>query len=100
VAGREQLNRDILLTRSPDPNFACCWFSRPLDLGADGGDPTFWMLQKTARDRWLLCLKRVSGELAAYHLKTSKHAFPISLKKGRVTKEFTNWPGNITVSWA
>jgi hypothetical protein len=45
-------------------------------------------------------LQRVSGEVAAYHLKTTKHAFPITLKKGRVSKEFTNWPRSITVSWA
>jgi hypothetical protein len=100
LAGREQLNQDILLTRSPDPNFARCWFSRPLDCGADSGNSAFWKLEKTARDTWLLCLQRVNGEVAAYHLKTTKNAFPITLKKGRVSKEFTNWPRSITVSWA
>jgi hypothetical protein len=59
-----------------------------------------WMLQKTARDTWLLCLRRVTGEVAAYHLKTSKDEFPITLKRGRVSREFTNWPSTVTVSWA
>jgi hypothetical protein len=45
-------------------------------------------------------LQRVNGEVAAYHLKTTKDAFPITLKKGRASKEFTNWPRSITVSWA
>jgi hypothetical protein len=100
VAGREQLNRDILLIRAQDPNYACCWFSRPLDFGPASDNPAVWMLQKTARDTWLLCLRRITGEVAAYHLKTRKHGFPITLKKGRVSKEFTNWPRTITVSWA
>ena len=100
VRGREQMNRDTLLIRSQDPNFECCWFSRPLDFSADSGNSAFWMLQKTAPDTWLLCLRRVSGDMAAYHLKTRKHAFPITLKKGRASKEFTNWPRTITVNWA
>jgi hypothetical protein len=100
AAGREQLNRDTLLIRSQDPNFACCWFSRPIDLGVASGNPALWMLEKTARDTWLLCLRRITGEVAAYHLKTGKHGLPITLKRGRVSKEFTNWPRTITVSWA
>jgi hypothetical protein len=100
VSGREQLNRDFLLIRAQDPNFACCWFSHPLDIGVASGNPAFWMLQKTARDTWLLCLRRITGDVACYHLKTSTHGFPITLKKGRVSKEFTNWPRTITVSWA
>src|SRR5262249_16236963 len=100
VAGREQLNRDTLLIRAQDPNFACCWFSRPLDFGVASGNPAFWMLQKTARDTWLLCLRRISGDVAIYHLKTRKPGFPITLKRGRVSKEFANWPRTITVSWA
>jgi hypothetical protein len=100
AAGRDQLGREILLIRAEDPNFACCWFSHPLDLGVAGGNPAFWMLQKTARDTWLLCLRRITGELAAYRLKSSKHGFPITLKKGRVSKEFTHWPPTVTVGWA
>jgi hypothetical protein len=100
AAAREQLNGDTLLIRAQDPNFACCWFSRPLDFGVASGNPAFWMLQKTARDTWLLCLRRITGEVAAYQLKTGKHGFPITLKRGRVSKEFTNWPPTVTVSWA
>jgi hypothetical protein len=100
AAGREQLNRDTLLIRAQDPNFTCCWFSRPLDFGVDSGNPAIWMLQKSTRDTWLLCLRRITGEVAAYHLKTGKAGFPITLKKGRVSKEFTNWPRSITVGWA
>jgi hypothetical protein len=100
AAGCEQLNRGALLIRAQDPNFACCWFSRPLDFGAARGEPAFWVLQKTARDRWLLCLRRGSGDVAEYHLKTRKHAFPIALKRGRVSREFADWPGTVTVRWA
>jgi hypothetical protein len=100
AAGREQLNRATLLVAAQDPNFACCWFSRPLDLGVASENPAFWMLEKTSRDTWLLCLRRISGEVAAYHLTTSKEEFPIKLKKGRVSKEFNNWPRTITVTWA
>jgi hypothetical protein len=99
-AGRDQLNRATLLIRAEDPNFACCWFSRPLDLGVASGNPAYWMLQKTARDLWLLCLRRITGDVAVYNLKTNKPGFPITLKRGRVSKEFTNWPRTITVRWA
>jgi hypothetical protein len=100
AAGREQLNCDTLLIRAQDPNFPCCWFSRPLDFGVASGNPAFWMLQKTAQDTWLLALRRITGEVAAYHLKTRQHGFPITLKRGRVSKEFTNWPRTSTVDWA
>jgi hypothetical protein len=100
AAACEQLNQDTLLIRTQDPNFDCCWFSLPLDFGAAGDNPAYWMLQKTARDTWLLSLRRSSSDMAAYHLKTNKHAFPIALKKGRVSEEFKNWPRTITVSWA
>jgi hypothetical protein len=100
AVGRELLNRDTVLIRAQDPNYACCWFSPPLDLSVAGGNPAIWMLQKTARDTWLLCLRRITGEVAAYNLTTSKHGFPITLKRGRVSKEFTNWPKTITVNWA
>ena len=96
VSGREQLNRDTLLIRSQDPNFECCWFSRPLDFSADSGNPAFWMLQKTARDTWLLSLRRVSGEVASYHLNTKNKGFPIKLQKGRTTRDF-QWPRTITI---
>jgi hypothetical protein len=100
ATGREQLNQDILLIRPQDPNFAGCWFSRPLDFASAKGNPAFWMLEKTGRHTWLLCLRRGKGEVAAYHLNTRRDAFPITLKKGRVSKEFTNWPRTITVRWA
>jgi hypothetical protein len=58
------------------------------------------MLQKTGRHTWLLCLRRGKRDVAAYHLNTRKDAFPIALKKGRVSKEFTNLPHTITVRWA
>ena len=97
AAGREQLNRPVLLIHAQDPAFACCWFSRAIDLGDESGNPAFWMLQKTAKDIWALYLRRVSGEIAAYHLKTKTKHFPIKMKKGRVTKEF-QWPKTITIS--
>jgi hypothetical protein len=95
-SGRQQLHRPTVLIHAQDPAFACCWFSRAIDLGDEAGNPAFWMLQKTAMDTWLLCLRRVSGELAAYNLKTKGKGFPITLKKGRTTKDF-NWPATITI---
>lgn len=95
--GRQQLNRAALLIHAQDPAFACCWFSRAIDLGDESGNPAFWMLQKTAIDTWFLCLRRVSGQMAAYHLKSKIKHFPIKLKRGHTTKEF-KWPTTITIS--
>ena len=92
-----QLNRPTPLIHAQDPAFACSWFSRAIDLADDGGNPAFWMLQKTALDTWTLYLRRVSGQLAVYQLKSKIKHFPIQLKKGRATKEF-NWPSTITIS--
>jgi hypothetical protein len=95
----ERLNRPALLVHSRDPQFVCCWFGQAIDLGDDSCDPAYWMLQKTALDTWFLCLRRVGHELAAYHLTAiKKHRFPVKLKRGRVGKEFTQWPRTITIS--
>jgi hypothetical protein len=94
---RQQLNRPVILVHAQHPAFACCWFSRPIDLGDESGNPAIWMLEKTARDAWFLCLRRVSGELAAYQLKSKSGKFPIKLKKGKTTREF-KWPTSITIS--
>jgi hypothetical protein len=95
--GRQQLNRPALLIHAQDPAFACCWFSRAIDLGDEYGNPAFWMLQKTASDTWSLFLRRVSGEIAAYHLQSKIKHFPIQLKKDKTTKDF-EWPSTITIS--
>jgi hypothetical protein len=99
-ASCNQVNRPTLLIHAQDPNFCCSWFSRAIDFGEESGNLAFWMLQKTAVDKWFLCLRRVSGEVATYHLKTKHHSFPLKLKRGRVNKEFKKWPRTITVSWA
>ncbi|HVA46293.1 MAG TPA: hypothetical protein VNH11_07960 [Pirellulales bacterium] len=85
-----------MLIYAQDPAFACCWFSRAIDLGDESGNPAFWMLQKTAKDKWSLCLRRVSGQLAAYEVKAKSNGFPIKLKKGKTTKDF-KWPATITI---
>lgn len=95
--GRFQLNRPTLLIHAQDAAFASCWFSRAIDLGDESGNPAFWMLQKTARDEWQLCLRRVSGQLATYRLKTKSSSFSMTLKKGVATKDF-QWPKAITIS--
>jgi hypothetical protein len=95
-AGRQQLNRPAILIHAQDAAFACCWFSRAIDLGDESGNPAFWVLQKTAMDTWLLSLRRVSGEIASYRLKTKDKGLPIQLKKGRTTRDF-RWPATITV---
>ncbi len=100
AAGLQQLIQDILLVRPEDPNFACCWLSRLLDLGASCDGQGFWMLQKTARDTWLLCFRRENGAMVVYHLKTRKHGFPITLKAGQVAEGLVHWPRSITVGWA
>jgi hypothetical protein len=102
TAASELLNRSTLLIHSQDHNFAGCWFSRPIDLSADGGNPAFWMLQKTAAGACNLVLRRVSGELATYHKKTPKKngSFPIRLtfqKKGSGGKKFKKWPKSVTI---
>jgi len=97
VAAPYQVNQPTRLIHAQDPNFSCCWFSRAIDL-EETGNPAYWMLQKTASDTWSLCLRRVSGDLAAYNLKTRKHSFPITLKKSRVGKEFKKWPRTVTIS--
>ena len=95
----DQVTRPALLIHGQDASFACCWFSRAIDFGDESGNPAFWMLQKTATDTWFLCLRRVSGEVAAYHLKSKKKdSFPIKLKRGRVNREFKKWPPTITIS--
>jgi hypothetical protein len=95
--GRQQLNRPALLIHAQDPSFACCWFSRAIDLGDESGNPAYWMLQKTAIDTWSLCLRRVSGEMAVYHSNSKNGRFPIKFKKGRTTRDF-KWPAHITIS--
>lgn len=94
--GCEQLSRPTLLIHAQDSAFACCWFSRAIDLGDESGNPAYWMLEKTAKDKWSLCLRRVSGQLAAYELKSKSSGFPIKLKKGKTTKDF-KWPATITI---
>jgi hypothetical protein len=98
--GSAQLNKPTLLIHAQDANFRCCWFSRAIDFGEESGNLAFWMLRKTAMDTWFLCLRRVSDEVAAYHLKTKNQSFPIKLKRGRVNKEFKKWPRTITISHA
>jgi hypothetical protein len=94
----EPVNRLTPLFHSQDHNFPCCWFSPPIDSADTSGNPAFWMLKKTANDTWYLCLRRVSHEVASYHLKTrNSHKFPIKLKRGRVSKDFKNWPLTITI---
>jgi hypothetical protein len=95
-SARAQLNRPAILIHAHDAAFACCWFSRAIDLGDESGNPAFWMLQKTAIDAWSLHLRRVSGEVASYHLETKNKGFPIKLKKGRTTRDF-KWPRTVTV---
>ena len=94
---RQQLSRPTLLIYAHDPAFACCWFSRPIDLGDEVGNPATWMLQKTGRDKWLLAIRRVSGEIASYRLTSRQRQFPITLKRERTTKDF-QWPRTVTIS--
>jgi hypothetical protein len=93
---RQQLNKQVFLISAQHPAFACCWFSRAIDLGDECGNPAFWMLQKTARDTWSLSFRRVSGALAVYNLKSKSNQFPIKLKKGKTSRDF-KWPATITI---
>lgn len=94
---RQQLNRPTILIHAQDAAFACSWFSRAIDLGDESGNPAFWMLQKIALNEWFLSLRRVSGEMATYHLESKSKHLPVKLKRGRTTKEF-HWPSTITIS--
>jgi len=99
VSGCGQVNRPALLIHAQGEQFASCWFSRAVDFGDESGNPAFWMLEKTAMDTWSLFLRRVSGDVAAYHLKIKKNdSFPIKLKRGVVSKELKKWPRTITIS--
>lgn len=97
-SARLKLNQPAKLTHAHDPSFACCWFSRIIDLGEDGENPACWMLQKKDKETWTLCLRRVSGELAEYRIKSKAREFPVKLKKqGRSSREF-KWPASVTIS--
>jgi hypothetical protein len=95
--GRRQLNQPVLLINAQDRAFECCWFSQAIDLGDESGIPGYWMLQKTAKDTWSLCLRRASDKTAIYNLKSRAKYFPIKLRRGKTTKEF-KWPTTMTVS--
>jgi hypothetical protein len=94
----DAMTRPVPLLHSQHRSYPCCWFSPPLDAADAGGNPAYWMLQKTANDTWSLILRRVSHELAKYHLKSKdSHRFPIKLKRVSVSKDFKNWPATITI---
>lgn len=100
---QRQLNRPALLIYAQDAAYACCWFSRAIDLGDEAGNPATWMLQRFARNKWQLALRRVSGEIAAYQLESQQklqpqhQQFPITLKRRHTTADF-EWPRTITIS--
>ncbi len=97
----EFLNRVTQLLHSQDRNFPCCWFSLPLNGSKAGRNPAHWMLKKTADDSWVLCLRRVSHELATYHHKgKNSHKLPLKFKRSRVSKDFKKWPATITIDVA
>jgi hypothetical protein len=91
--GCANLNRPTTLIHSQDPRFACSWFSRSIDLGEDTAT---WVLEKTAIDRWQLCLRQIGGELAAYDASSDDCRFPLTLKKAYTTEDF-RWPATITI---
>ena len=96
-AARDQLNLPTALISAQDPAFPSCWFSRAIDLGDDSGHPAFWMLQKTAKDEWRLCLRRSGDLLVTYLAKGNIASFSFSLTRGEATKDF-HWPRTITIS--
>jgi hypothetical protein len=97
-AAGDAAQESTLLIHALDPNFAGCWFSRAIHLSAKRGNPAYWILKKTARDRWHLCLRRARGELVAYELKTRKHSFPLRLEKARTRNTSRQWPATVTIS--
>jgi hypothetical protein len=94
---RHQMNRPALLIHAQDPSFGTCWFSRAIDFGDESANPGYWMLQKTDLETWVLSLRRVSGEMATYHVKSKAKLFPITLKQSKANNEF-KWPSTITIS--
>jgi hypothetical protein len=92
------VNQPVSLIHSQDPGYARCWFSPPIGAAGPGANPAYWMLKKTGDDSWTLCLRRVSHELARYHLKAKdSNRLPITLKKGEVSEDYKNWPETITI---
>ena len=96
VAARCVLDRPISLIHSQDLAAAGCWYSRPLDLGDESGDPAYWTLERTPRDIWNLCLRRATGEVVSFRVKAKSPKFPIVLRKHDSTAEF-GWPQTITI---
>jgi hypothetical protein len=105
TVARDQLNGPTQLIHAQDAKFANCWFSQAIDFGDKSGNPAFWILEKTAIDTWLLCLRRVSGEVARYRLEiniSKRHLipikrFPLTLRRVSVNREFKKWPRTITI---
>jgi len=95
----EQLNRPVLLIHSQDHNFPWCWFSRPIDLSPGSGNPAFWMLKWSSPDTWTLYLRRFSGDLATYRVRTRQRGrFPLRLGlTSRDSGHLEKWPRTVTI---
>ena len=81
---RRQLNQSVSLIHAQDPAFACCWFSRAIDLGDESGDPVFWMLEWTAADSWRLYPAPQGGRNGDLSPQIEDWAFPDQAEKGPV----------------
>jgi len=99
-AACDMLCRPTPLIYSQDRNFPWCWFSRPIDISPESGNPAFWMLKWTPPDTWTLYLRRFSGDLATYFMKTRKKGvFPLRLALSRRnSREYDKWPKIVTIN--
>jgi hypothetical protein len=94
----DQLNWPTLLVHSQDPNYACSWFSRPIDFGEKTGSLAFWMLQKTSRTSWQLSLHWLGEQLATYVHGSTQHGFPFKMtRKPPLSRMFKKWPRTVTI---
>ncbi len=98
--GCDQLNQPALLVYCQHADYECCWLSEPIDFG---GDPGFWLLQKSDARTWALVLRRGECEVVAYRLTMRAEkdcSFPITLELRGAGGECRDWPRTVTVTAA
>ncbi|MBS0262994.1 MAG: hypothetical protein JSS02_13700 [Planctomycetes bacterium] len=89
-------NLPVALYHSQDVTAAGCWYSQPLDLGDEIGDPAFWKLERTSKGHWELSVSRAGTVLARYELPSKSVEFPLVLTRVGAAQG-ARWPRTLTV---
>jgi hypothetical protein len=96
AAKRREFEQPISLIHSQDLAAPGRWYSGAIDLGDASGDPAFWMLERTSKDSWQFCLRRITGEIASFKAKSKSAKFPLVLSRQNATGRF-RWPKSVTI---